>query len=175
LGKRRPKNNHRESAPRAEKNTITYIKPNLFITMEQIKIFFLMGSRTQHSMEESETPKSPKRARSKSPKSKTANKELSSVESGDFSERNLLKIKAKQYGIKANLSTDDLRTSVGLFESGRPEQIPPSHIKKGNEGNFLMSHKKAVGISSGTILLLFLLFFFLGHRTPEIAFNSSSY
>ena len=78
------------------------------------------------------------------------------------SEREKLQAKAKKYGIKANLSTKILKSSIKLYEQGKAAEISPQYIKKGKEGNFLAQHKKAVGISGGTIfcIVLVLIIFF---------------
>lgn len=90
----------------------------------------------------------------------------------DPSERSLLQAKAKHYGIKANLSTDQLREAVKLYEAGEADKIPKEQIKKGNEGNFLAKHKKAIGISGGSsivlIIIILIIIFSGGNNTTPV-------
>lgn len=87
---------------------------------------------------------------------------------GGESDRIALQTKAKSYGIRANLSSNDLRTDIALYEAGKVDVIPREHIKKGKtvtQMNFLVEHKKKViGISGSccVILILIIIFIILG-------------
>lgn len=91
------------------------------------------------------------------------------LEEGD-SDRLNLQTKAKSYGIRANLSSNELRTAIALYESGKADLIPTDHIKKGKKvgqvnpdnthkaKNFLVEHKKkAIGVSGGCCVILIII------------------
>jgi hypothetical protein len=75
------------------------------------------------------------------------------LESGG-KDRSALQAKAKKCGIKANLPSADLVTYINLYEAGKSHEIPKDSIKKGKEGNFIMAHPKATGISAGCLFII---------------------
>lgn len=118
--------------------------------MDRVRLLLNIDSTKEEDIEKQTKTKSGSKSKSKS-------KEISAIEASELSERNTLKLKAKQYGIKSNLSTNDLRSTINLYESGHPEKIPKSHIKKGNEGKFVLTPKKAAAGGFGTVIIIIII------------------